>query len=217
MKTRKKLILALLYISLVGVVYLTSSTLSKYISSNNTTGDFTIGEKLYFDYTRGDLFRGDQLIVGVPIEENIYDEHTHELIKTKKRIETMNVAPGDILKFHFYVSNVNEEFTEYNGIEGEFHVSASALLSMPVNQADYQLDCTITYRDVTDSSNIGAFTDLAKDRNIDLLKYDGTSASVRKYEFQVYVVLDDQVQATSNDDYVGATLSIYLFVDAANK
>lgn len=216
MKNRKRIILALFYVSLVALVYFTSSTLSKYVTSNNTSGDFTIGEKLYFDYTRGDLYRGDQLIVGVPIEENKYDEDGN-LISSKKRVETMNVAPGDTLKFHFFVSNINEDMTEYNGIDGEFHVSATAILSMPVYQADYQLDCTITYREVPEDGVLGTFTDLAGDKNMDLLKYDGTSATKMKYEFQVYVVLDDQIQATSNDDYVGATLSIYLFVDAANK
>lgn len=216
MKNRKRIILALFYVSLVALVYFTSSTLSKYVTSNNTSGDFTIGEKLYFDYTRGDLYRGDQLIVGVPIEENKFDADGN-LISSKKRVETMNVAPGDTLKFHFFVSNINEDMTEYNGIDGEFHVSATAILSMPVYQADYQLDCTITYREVPEDGVLGTFTDLAGDKNMDLLKYDGTSATKMKYEFQVYVVLDDQIQATSNDDYVGATLSIYLFVDAANK
>lgn len=216
MKNKKKIILVVFYLALVGLVYFTSSTLSKYVTTNNTTGDFTIGDKLYFDYTRGDLYRGDQLIVGVPIEENTYDDYGN-LKSSKKRVETMNVAPGDTLKFHFYVSNVSEDLTEYNGIEGEFHVSASAILSMPVHQADYQLSCTLTYREVPKEGTPGTFTDLARDKNIDLLVYDGTDETKKLYEFQVYVVLDDQIQATSNDDYVGATLSIYLFVDAANK
>ena len=217
MKNKRRLMLVLFYITLVGFVYFTSSTLSKYLTTNSTEGNFTIGEKLYFDYTRGDLFRGDQLIIGVPIEEQVFDKDTGVLIETKRRIETMNVAPGDVLKYHFTVSNVNEDKSEVNSVPAVFHVSATAILSMPVKQSNYTFKCTILYAPVNvETGVIGTFTDLPQDMNLSLPKYEQTTASELKYAFQVYVILDDQVTATSKDDYVGATLSIYLFIDAAN-
>lgn len=215
-KRKLRILFLIVYLLIVGVVYLTSLTLSKYVTSNVFESDFTIGEKLYFDYTRGDLFRGDQLIIGVPIEEEIYDSNG-VLVNTKRRIETMNVAPGDIIKYHFFVSNVDETVSEVNSVYGEFFVSSSAILSLPFLGNESSVACTVTYRPIYEGVEPGAFTDLAKDKKLDLPKYDGTDGSIVKYEFQIYVVLDDQIKATSDDDYVGATLTIYLFVDAANK
>lgn len=215
MKNKKRLIFLVFYVALVGLVYFTSSTLSKYVSTNKTEGDFTIGEKLYFDYTRGDLFRGDQLIIGVPIEEKIIEDGVE--VGVRKRIETMNVAPGDELRYTFTVSNTNETKTEYNSVDAEYHVSATAILSMPVRQSSYSLKCTIRYVIVNSDGTKGTLTDLPADMNLDLPKYLGTPATESKYVYEVQVILDDQVEATSKDDYIGATLSIYLFVDAANK
>lgn len=215
MKNKKRLIFLVFYVALVGLVYFTSSTLSKYVSTNKTEGDFTIGEKLYFDYTRGDLFRGDQLIIGVPIEEKIIEDGVE--VGVRKRIETMNVAPGDELRYTFTVSNTNETKSEYNSVDAEYHVSATAILSMPVRQSSYSLKCTIRYVIVNSDGTKGTLTDLPADMNLDLPKYLGTPATEYKYVYEVQVILDDQVEATSKDDYIGATLSIYLFVDAANK
>ena len=215
MKNKKRLIFLVFYVALVGLVYFTSSTLSKYVSTNKTEGDFTIGEKLYFDYTRGDLFRGDQLIIGVPIEEKIIEDGVE--VGVRKRIETMNVAPGDELRYTFTVSNTNETKSEYNSVDAEYHVSATAILSMPVRQSSYSLKCTIRYVMVNSDGTKGTLTDLPADMNLDLPKYLGTPATESKYVYEVQVILDDQVEATSKDDYIGATLSIYLFVDAANK
>lgn len=215
MKNKRRLMLVLFYITLVGFVYFTSSTLSKYLTTNSTEGNFTVGEKLYFDYTRGDLFRGDQLIIGVPIEEEVYENGI--LVETKRRIETMNVAPGDVLKYHFTVSNVNEGKTEFNSVPAVFHVTATAILSMPVKQSTYTFKCTILYAPVNvETGVVGTYTDLPQDMDLSLPKYEQTAATELKYAFQVYVILDDQVTATSKDDYIGATLSIYLFIDAAN-
>lgn len=215
MKNKKRIILIVFYIALVGLVYFTSSTLSKYVSTDKTEADFTLGEKLYFDYTRGDLYRGDQLVIGVPVEEIIMKDGVQTGVK--KRIETMNVAPGDTLRYTFTVSNVNESGTEYNSVNAEYHVSATAILQMPVKQSSYSFNCTIRYSLVDENGKAGTFTDLPKDMNLDLPKYLGTPATKSKYMYEVQVILDDQVAATSKDDYIGATLSIYLFVDAADK
>ena len=37
-----------------------------------------------------------------------------------------------------------------------------------------------------------------------------------KYEFKLSVVVDDQVEDTTHDDYFSAVLSIVLFVNAAS-
>ena len=38
-----------------------------------------------------------------------------------------------------------------------------------------------------------------------------------KYEFKINCILDDQLSNTTSDDYFGATLSIYLFINAASS
>lgn len=211
---KKKLLFIILYILLVGVIYCSSSTLSKYTSNPTSRGNFIIGKKLYFQYKRGDLYRNDQLIVGIPIEDYEYDGDGH-VVSTTRRIETMNVAPGDNLTYHFLVSNYNSTTSEQNGVDGVFHVSASSLLSMPVHQANYRLNCTIAYRELFNDGTVGNFKDLTSDVDLDLEVYDGENP--KTYEFKVFVILDDQITATSNDDYIGASLTISLFVDAADR
>ena len=215
MKNKKRIILIVFYIALVGLVYFTSSTLSKYVSTNKTEADFTLGEKLYFEYTRGDLYRGDQLIIGVPIDVPIMKDGVQ--VGSKNVIETMNVAPGDELRYTFTVSNKNESGTEYNSVEAEYHVSATAILQMPTKQSSYSFNCIIKYAEIGTDGKPLTYTDLPQDRNLDLPKYLGTPATESKYAFEVQVILDGQVEATSKEDYIGATLTIYLFIDAANK
>lgn len=211
MSRKNKLIL--IYILFVGMIYVSSSTLAKYTTEKNTKGEFYVGEKLYFHYQRGNLFRNNQLTIGIPIEEIQTDENG-AIKNTSRRIETMDVSPGDNLTYQFYISNLNEETTEYNGILGIFHVSANAILSMPVHQANYELSCRVMYRQINSDGSTSAFKDLTKDIDLPLQISDGIIK--QQYEFQISVVLDDQIVATSNDDYIGATLSIYLFIDAAN-
>lgn len=209
----RKIKFILIYVLFVGVIYISSSTLAKYTTEKNTTGEFYVGEKLYFHYQRGDLFRNNQLTIGIPVEE-VQTNEDGTIKKTSRRIETMDVSPGDNLTYQFYVSNLNEETTEYNGILGIFHVSVNAILSMPVHQANYELSCRVTYRQINEDGSTSAFKDLTKDVDLPLQISDGMIK--QQYEFQISVILDDQVVATSNDDYIGATLSIYLFIDAAN-
>ena len=216
MRPQKKIFLFVLYVILVLVVYLTSSTLARYVTTDRVDSDFTIGDVLYFDYTRGSLFRGDDLIIGVPNDEEVKDAEGN-VISVINRIETKNFTPGDKLRYFFYVANVNEDGTEYNSLDGLLHITATAVLSMPYYQADYRFNCTVTYREIPNSGEAGAFTDLTSDRNLDLPVYEQNNPKPKKYEFEVFVLLDDQVQDTSDDDYVDATLSIYLYIDAANK
>lgn len=216
---KKRYLFLMLYLLCFATIYLASATLSKYVTEEITTGEFSIGARLFFNYERGELYRNQQLIVGVPIEENVYNSKG-EVISTSRRIETMNVAPGDNLVYHFYVSNYEldsntNEVKDANGVDGIVHTSASALLSMPVHQTNYELKCTITYREIYSDNSYSQWKDFTSDFDLNLPKYSETN--LVKYEFQVYVVLDDQIEATSNDDYIGATLSIYLFIDAADK
>lgn len=230
---RKSILLLIAYLLVVFAVYLTSSTLTKYVSTTNSTGDYNLGSRLFVNYERGQLYRNNQLIVGVEIDEG--EIGADKKVAEKKRIETMNVAPNDLLVYHFYVQNYDEKtekdatgkdvlvkddkgntiITDSNGILGQFHVSATSVLSMPAHGATYNPGCTLTYRKVNLDGSYGEWMDFPSDKDVDLPIYDGTNPML--YEFQVYVLIDDQVETTSHDEYVGATLSILIFVDAADK
>ena len=73
----------------------------------------------------------------------------------------------------------------------------------------WNIACTISYRKVYKNGTKTQFKNLTSDVNIDLPVYDENDDSTfMKYEFQVYVVLDDQVRASS-DDAVSYTHLIY--------
>lgn len=233
---KKSILLLIAYLCVVFAVYLTSSTLTKYVSTQSSTGNVNLGSRLFINYERGQLYRNNQLIVGVEIDEG--DVGADNKVAETRRIETMNVAPSDLLVYHFYVSNY-DELTEKdandndipvldgegnpvigdkNGVLGQFHVSATSILSMPAHGSSYNLECTLTYRKVNDDGTFDEWLDFPSDKDVDLPVYDPEDPSSKVlYEFQVYVILDDQVETTSNDDYVGATMSILIFVDAADK
>lgn len=210
---KKKYIFLLIYLAVAGTLYLTSATLAKYITTTNNTQSFNVGSKLYFDYERGDLFRGDDLIIG---EDRTYiddDGNVHQ------RLETKNVAPGEQLKFHFTVSNFNKETSEVNGIAGQFFPQAGGILELPTLGTTHDIRCHIFYRKLpTDGSSSSApFTDVTSDTKFVLPVYDEADPSTHVlYEFQIQVILDGQASGTTSDDYFDAELIIYLFVDAAS-
>lgn len=214
--TNKKLMIILLYILLVSTLYLTSTTITKYSTYRRGVATFNIGQKLYFHYERGDLFRNNNLIIGVEMEEPIYDENGN-LTDIQRRIETMNVTPGDNLTYHFYVSNYNLTTLERNGVDGSFYISAVAEFSMPSQKSNYKLNCTLSYREVSQEGDVKPFKNFTSDKELDLPIYvEDDFATHMNYEFEIYVILDEQIKTTSADDYVDATLSILLFIDATN-
>lgn len=214
--TNKKWIILLVYVLLVSALYLASATLTKYSTGKGINATFNIGQKLYFDYKRGDLFRNDNLIIGVEVEEPIYDKDGN-LIDNGRRIETMNVTPGDNLKYHFFVSNYNLSTLERNGIDGSFYISAFAEFTMPAHQTNYKLNCTLSYREVSDDDQPKPFKNFTSDQKLDLPVYvEDDPTTYMNYEFEIFVILDEQIKTTSADDYIDSTLSILLFIDAAN-
>lgn len=214
--TSKKLVIILLYVLLVDALYLTSATFTKYTSTKTGIATFNIGQKLYFNYERGELFRNNNLIIGVEVENPIYNE-SGELVDIERRIETMNVTPGDNLTYHFYVSNYNLTTLERNGLDGSFYVSAISEFSMPAQKANYRLSCTLSYREIPEEGEPTSFKTFTTDKELDLPVYiENDPTTHMKYEFEIYVILDDQIQSTSADDYIDATLSILLFIDATN-
>ncbi len=218
MKNKKLLLMLMFYVLFITALYFSSKTLTRYFSHNDINGSFDIGKKLYFQYERGDLFRNNQLIVGTPIEEKNYDDEGN-LISINRRIETMNVIPGDKLVYHFYFSNYNLETLEANGVDGVFHAYGTSLLSIPVQGQTYDLNCEIKYRKVDqDGTALSSYKSFTSDLDENLPIYDkNNSDSYIRYEFQIAVTLDDQIESTDKDDYFGATLSIYLSIVAANK
>lgn len=214
--TIKKLIMILLYVLLVGTLYLASATFTKYVSTKTGVATFNIGQKLYFNYERGELFRNNNLIIGVEVENPIYNE-SGDLVDIGRRIETMNVTPGDNLVYHFYVSNYNLTTLERNGVDGSFYISAISELSMPAQKANYRLSCTLSYREIPEEGDPTPFKNFTSDKDLDLPIYvESDPTTHMSYEFEIYVILDDQIKATSADDYVDATMSILLFIDATN-
>ncbi len=210
MKTRK--LFVILYFVLALVVILTASTLAKYTSGTNANIGFEIGNKLYFKYDRSNLYRNDKLIIGTEVEF----EQDGEIVR---RIETMNVVPGDGLKYHFFVSNFNTETNEENGIEGTFRPISNAIVSLPIKQQTYDIDCIITYRAIPLDAN---GNELANNTNqfatlTSSINLPKASEEKVKYEFQISIILDDQITNTSSDDYFGASLNIYLFINGASN
>lgn len=223
MKNKKLIIMLAFYVLFMSALFLSSNVLTRYFTNSEINGNFDIGKKLYFEYERGNLFRNDQLIVGVEIEEPKYDENGN-VISYARRVETKNVIPGDALVYHFYLSNYNPDTDEANSIDGVFHTYGTAQLSMPATGMIFDLKCEILYRRVDELGNAvageeGNFKSFTADSDENLPIYDKTNASTTysRYEFTITVQLDDQIDSTDSKDYFGAVLSIYLSVIAANK
>ena len=218
---KKRIVGIAIYLLFVLCMYFTGTALAKYISSESTEIDFQIGSTLFFNYERHELFRNDQLIVGVEVE---YEEDGEKL----RRIETMNVVPGDSLTYHFFVSNYDLTSGEKNAINGIFFPNAKATLALPMKGSIYDVDCSIQYREITitkdDKGNIietaeENWTNLVNGAYINLPPVDEANDSesrMVKYEFRISVIIDDQVEDTTSDDYFDATLSIKLFINAAS-
>ena len=132
----------------------------------------------------------------------------------------MNVAPGDSLTYHFFVSNFNTTSGDQNLIDGLFYPNTNATLSLPIKGEIYNVDCTILYRQVPYDANDtsvpadGVWNNLVEGKYLTLPQ---TSVQKVRYEFKVTVVVDDQVQGTTHDDYFNAVLSIKLFINAASN
>lgn len=208
---KNKILLFSSYMLLILMVVVTSSTLAKYTTTNSSEIDFPIGSKLYFNYQRSELYRNNQVISFTT------SEYTDEKGDTKRRIETMNVAPQDVLAYYYYVSNFNDETLEYNSINGQFTTVANARLAMPSKGTIFDVDCTITYRKVPVDGSLASSTFSSLKGNLNLLNCDGDSKKKEKYEFKVTVIIDDQIENTTYDDYIGSTLTIYLYVNATSK
>lgn len=203
-----KYLLLVLYVLVLTSFIFVVSTLSKYTSTVGPETSFTIGDQLYFNYTRGDLYRNDKLIVGV---ETSYKDGEENV----PCIETMNVIPGDNITYNFYISNYDD--TNTNNVDGEFYSVANGLLSLPIKQSTYDVECVIMYRVIEYGDEVISsqqFIGLSLDKKIDLPKAATTKV---KYEFQVSVHLDEQISDTVSDDYFGATLYLNLYFNAVSK
>ncbi len=212
----KRWMFLLVYVLLVSALYLASATLTKYSSGEKVDATFNIGGNLYFNYKRGDLYRNDNRIDGIAIEKPVYDESGNQ-VDTEYRIETMNVVPGDSLKYRFFVSNYNLSTSEANNLDGSFYISAYAEFTMPAHHTNYKLSCTLAYREVTTNGEPKPFKIFTSDQQLDLPVYvENKADSHMDYEFEIFVILDEQIATTSADDYIDSTLSILLFIDAAN-
>lgn len=209
---KKRYVVISIYVLLMGLICLSSGILAKYLTVKEQQIDFTVGSVLYFNYERSNLYRNNKVVPTVP---SVYEENGVKY----QLLETMNVIPGDSLTYHFYVSNFNSITGDMNVIDGLFYPNTNATLSLPIKGEIYKVDCTILYRQVpydsTDTSVPidGVWNNLAEGKYIDL-----PNATIQKvkYEFKVSVVVDDQVQNTTHEDYFNALLSIKLFINAAS-
>lgn len=209
---KKRFIYFAIYMIFATFVFLSAVTLARYVYTGSTEIGFQVGSTLFFDYQRHELYRNDQLIVGVETE---YEEDGQKY----QRIETMNVVPGDNLIYHFYVSNFDSTTGEVNVIDGLFFPNAKTSLSLPMKGRVYDVDCTIQYRVVpygpedTTTPKDDVWKNLVSGGYIDLPSVDTKKV---KYEFKVSVLIDDQVENTTSDDYFDAVLTIKLFINAAS-
>ena len=215
MKRNKVLIIAIYVLFIVSFLSV-SYTLGKYVSHQSIGGSFEIGDQLYFKYSRSDLFRNDQLIVGV-IET---DPDTN-----KTYITTDNVSPGDNVRYHFYISNFDLETGKANGYDANFLPVSTALLNMPIKGSSFDLDATIYYRVIPLTANgepdptnppSTVYNIVTKDTVLSLPKVSNNNNRVM-YEFYVEVLLDEQMNNTDHTDYFGATLSINMFFNAVSN
>ena len=153
------------------------------------------------------------------LSDNLYAVYEENGI-SYQLLEIMNVVPGDSLTYHFFVSNFDNITGDKNLVKGLFYPNTNATLSLPIKGEIYNVDCTILYRQVpydeTDTSvpSDGVWNNLIEGKYLDLPQ---TSIRKVKYEFKVSVVVDDQVQGTTHEDYFNAVLSIKLFVNAASN
>lgn len=209
---RNKLLMAAFYLLFIVSFLSASYTLGKYVSNQNIDGSFEIGDQLYFKYKRSDLFRNDQLIVGV--------EET-DPVTNKTYITTDNVSPGDNVKYHFYITNFDKETGKMNGYAANFLPVSTSLINMPSKGSSFDLKATIYYRVIPldingeiDSSNPPStvYNVVTNDTELDLPKDTKVM-----YEFYVEVLLDEQLTNTTHIDYFGATLSINLYFNAVSK
>lgn len=209
-KIKIRYLVFVLYMALIVSLFVITGSLSRYISGSNPQADFEVGDQIYFNYQRSSLFRNDNLIIGVEVDD-----------EEGKRLETMNVAPGDTIKFHFFVSNFSD--SDNNSVDGYFHPVANGLLELPIKRSNFDVECVVTYRKVpTDgSAATNLFTQVTSDLKLDLPAVREGEGLVKeglvKYEFIVTVVLDNQIANTTSDDYFDAKLEIELFMNAISK
>lgn len=222
MKIKLRYLVFITYVFFVFSLFVVSLTMGRYVSNLGTEGSFEVGDQLYFNYTRSSLYRGDQLIVG----KEVYDPDLDATI-----IETMNVAPGDKITYHFYITNfeiLDNQIVSKNDVDADFHPAAKALLRLPIKGFVYDADATIYYRKVYESEYTSGsitvvpaqydtsvpFSFLTSDKKLDL---PVTTTKLVVYEFTVTVALDGQIPNTTSDDYFDATLTIDLYFNAVSK
>ena len=209
---KKRYIIFSIYLAFIGLICLCSHVLAKYVFEDEKNIDFTVGSVLYFNYERANLYRNDQIASVTP---SVYEEDDVKY----QLLETYNVVPGDSLTYHFYVSNFDNVTGDQNLIDGLFFPNTKATLSLPIKGAIYDVDCTILYREVpydetdTTTPTDNVWNNLVEGNYLDLPQ---TSVKKVKYEFKLSVVIDDQVEDTTHEDYFDAVLSIKLFINAAS-
>ena len=209
---KKRYLLYIAYLSIVGMICLGSVILAKYISVEDSEIDFSVGSILYFNYERSDFYRNSQI---VPVTPSVYQEDG----ETFTLLETLNVAPGDSITYHFFVSNFNNTTGDQNIIDGLFYPNTSSTLSLPMKGEIYNVKSNILYRQVpydstdTTTPNNNVWNNLVEGNYLNL---PPASMEKVKYEFRVTVVVDDQVENTNHEDYFDAVLTIKLFINAAS-
>lgn len=209
---KKRYIIFAVYLFIIGLVCLSSGILAKYIASDDTEIDFTVGSILYFNYERSDLYRNNQV---VPVVPSVYESGG----ETYQLLEAMNIAPGDSLTYYFYVSNFNKTTGEQNIVSGELFPNVIATLSL-ISLGDHNIEPTISYREVPyDETDTTTPTNNVWNNLIEGEYLDLPAATIRKvkYEFKVIITVDNQISGTTHDDYAGGVLTMKLFVNAASK
>ncbi len=212
MKSKKTYIIFTIYLIFIGIIAFSSTILAKYVTSDDTEIDFTVGSILYFNYERSDFYRNEKV---VPVTPSVYtgtDGEQYQLL------EAMNIVPGDALTYHFYVSNFDNATGDQNIIDGVIFPNTVATLSF-LEKGEHNIETTISYRivpydetDTTTPSN-NVWNNLVEG---DYLNLPPVAMGKVKYEFRVTVVVDEQIEGTTHEDYVGAVLTLKVYINAAS-
>ena len=212
MKKTKLILIFIVYLLIVATLYFTSFTISKYLTREITTSKYRLENSLYFNYERGQLYLNDVLTPYQALDNPDFLTEHNPLISSKY-LEFENVSPSDVLRYNFFISNINENGDFYNGLDAQFAVSAVGLLRLPALGESHDVECSLAYRKILgqEGSLSHIFSDLYQGQRLELPKYLDFET---KYELQIIVLVDDQIQFTSDDDYVDATLTINLFINA---
>lgn len=198
------------------------ATMCKYTTSVDNGGIVTpinLGSSLYFFYKRQSIGYGETGNI-IPIE--LTCETIQVQGEDKECIVVYNIKPGDNIIYNFQLFNYRTQddnqsdpmsdssnVSVINTVNAEYHVTIYAEVQIPIVGEIVAVDCNISLRRNTDT----AFSDYTSDRTVSLFPYQYSNLMIDTYQVEINV-REQQYQA---EDYFGASLTVYIFIDAIQR